>query len=287
VFEGPFAQVRDALNALTLHFQASKMTDPRRQAEDLLGDLLDYSRSQLYQCALQALDAKKQLKLKEWMERRLQGEPLAYIAGKVHFYGCLLEINSNVLIPRPETELLVDQVVNTLKNEEFQEKELWDICCGSGCIGIALKKAFPDLTVFLSDCSPEAVALASRNAAANNVTVNCLCGDLLAPFRGRKAHYVISNPPYISEVEYLTLDREVKTFEPRMALVAGQSGLEIYTRFAHELPSFLYPHAKVWLEIGYRQGDAIQELFRSLPWTNQRVKNDWAGHHRFFFLENE
>lgn len=282
-----FDHVRAAQMELVARFKERGMADPRREAEDLLGDLLDCPRSHLYQNPLQALDEETQLKLKHWAERRLQGEPLAYISGKVLFYGCLLEINSNVLIPRPETELLVDRIKSTLKKEDVQGKGLWDVCCGSGCIGIALKKCFPSLSVFLSDCSSEAVALAARNAASNGVDVTCLCGDLLAPFYGKKAHYVISNPPYISEEDYLTLDREVKDFEPRMALVGGKDGLDIYRRFARELPGFLYPHAKVCLEIGHRQGNAVTELFRSPPWKNQRVENDWAGHHRFFFLENE
>lgn len=275
------------LTEITERFKAKGMADPKRQAEDLLCDLLDCSRSQLYHLSSQPIGEEKLGIARRWAERRLRGEPLAYISGKVQFYGCRLEISPAVLIPRPETELLVDRAAAALKSEDVQGKILWDICCGSGCIGIAMKKAFPSLTVFLSDCSPEAVALASRNAIANEADVACLCGDLLAPFQGQKAHFVISNPPYISEEEYVTLDREVKDFEPRLALDGGKSGLEIYQRLADELPRFLYPHAKVWLEIGYRQGEAVKGLFHSPPWKNQRVENDWAGHHRFFFLENE
>jgi len=287
VSEDSFACVRDALTQITDRFHAQGMRDPRRQAEDLLCDLLDCSRSQLYQNPLQVLAEEQQKKAKQWAERRLHGEPLAYLSEKVRFYGCQLEINPSVLIPRPETEILVDKVVNSLKNEDVAGKSLWDVCCGSGCIGIALKKAFPALAVTLSDRSPEAAALASRNAAANDAAVSCFCGDLFSPFQGKRAHYVVSNPPYVSEEEYFMLDRGVKDFEPRMALVGGKSGLEFYARFAKELPAYLHPHAKVWLEMGYQQGDAVKRLFLPPPWKNQRVENDWAGHHRFFFLENE
>jgi len=135
------------------------------------------------------------------------------------------------------------------------------LCCGSGCIAIALKKTFPDLTVYASDLSKEALTLAARNAAANGVQIQMLEGDLLAPFAGQKAHYVVSNPPYVSEEEYSQLDREVKDFEPKLALLAGTTGLEIYERLARELPAHLFPHAQVWFEIGYRQGEACRRSF--------------------------
>lgn len=274
--------MNELVKLISDQFAAHKMTNPKRQAEDLLCDLFNCSRSELYSLK----EEKKALAL-NWMERRLAGEPLAYISEKVHFYGCDLKITPAVLIPRPETEILVDKVVNILKNEDLTDKILWDLCCGSGCIGIALKKRFPALTVYLSDYSEKATALAAHNATQNQVEVKILIGDLFAPFQGMKAHYIVSNPPYISEDEYASLDREVKDFEPRLALVAGNSGLDIYDRLARVLPSYLYPHGKVWLEIGYNQGNEVKKLFQVPFWKNQKVENDWAGHHRFFFLENE
>ncbi len=155
------------------------------------------------------------------------------------------------------------------------------------CIGIALKKRFPLLSVYLSDCSEQAVFLAEHNARTNGVEVTCLKGDLLSPFYGKKANYFICNPPYISENEYVVLEEEVKAYEPRLALTPGKTGLEIYERLSKDLPNYLYPQAKVWLEIGYQQGGAVQKIFQDFFWKRQRVENDWAGHHRFFFLEIE
>lgn len=282
-----FETVRTALTEITEAFKAGGLSNSRRQAEELLCDLLGSTRSQLLLDQNLSIPEEKRLQVQRWVERRLHGEPLAYITGHIEFYGCRLEISPAVLIPRPETEILVDKVSESLRKEDLQGKILWDLCCGSGCIGIALKKRFPSLEVSLSDCSPEAVALAARNAAANGVDVGCFCGDLVAPFKGKKAHYIVSNPPYISEKEYLTLDAEVRNFEPRIALAAGNDGLDIYRRLARELPDYLYPQGKVSLEIGYRQGEAVKEIFGGPPWKNQRVENDWAGHDRFFFLENE
>ena len=259
----------------------------KRQAEELLCDVLNCSRSDLYVNHNRLLDEKQWTIVQDWVNRRLQGVPLAYLSGKVQFYHCSLIVTPEVLIPRPETEVLVDKIVQDLKNQDLKDKILLDLCCGSGCIGIALKKRFPALSVYLSDYSSEAIALAKQNAKINQVEVTCLVGDLLSSFTPRKAHYIVCNPPYISEEEYNRLDREVKDFEPKVALLAGNTGLEIYEQLARELPACLYPGAQIWFEIGYRQGKMLNEIFRNAGWKNQRVENDWAGHNRFFFLENE
>ena len=261
--------------------------EPRREAETLLCELLHCSRSFLYLNREQFLTVQEWQRCRSWIERRLRGEPLAYLSGRIEFYGCTLAVTPAVLVPRPETELLVDKIVNSLKKESLQGRVLWDLCCGSGCIGIALKKAFPSLAVYLSDLSVEAVALAAQNAAANGVAVTVLHGDLFTPFLGMKAHYVVCNPPYISEEEYATLDRGVKDYEPRLALVGGNSGLELYERLACDLSRHLHPKAKVWLEIGYRQGETVPSLFRTIHWRKRELSHDWAGHPRFFLLENE
>lgn len=279
--------VLDALNKIAAQFRAHGIDNPIRQAEELLCDFLNCSRVSLYDPKSPYLTQKNLDTCLEWTNRRLQNEPLAYISGKVQFYDCSLMINPSVLIPRQETEILVDKVIEKLKTQELQETVLWDLCCGSGCIGIALKKRFPHLTVFLSDDSIEALDLAARNAQANGVDVTCVHGDLLIPFHGMKAHYVVSNPPYISADEYHTLEKGVKDFEPYSALVSGRTGLEFYKRLAEELPVHLHPGAHVWFEIGYQQGEAIQKLFQRPFWTRSHIENDWAGHNRFFFLEIE
>jgi release factor glutamine methyltransferase len=280
-------RVHEALSEIAATFGLHGVRDPKRQAENLLSDLLNCTHSDLFHEQNRLLSEQEWLTAQLWSRRHIEGEPLAYLCGRVHFYGCTLEITPAVLIPRPETEILVDKVVQSLKKENPTGKILWDVCCGSGCIGIALKKTFPLLSVYLSDSSEEALALALRNAAANKVDVVGLRGDLLAPFQGKKAHYVVCNPPYISEEEYAILEKEVKDYEPRLALLGGKTGLEVYERLAHDLPLYLYPQGQVWLEIGYQQGEAVQRLFSATPWKKRRLEKDWAGHHRFFFLENE
>lgn len=279
--------IQKALQEVATAFQCAGMGNAKRQAEELLCEILNCFRTQLYSNEKRTLTQEEWQTVQLWVQRRLKGEPLAYLVGKVQFYDCLIEVNPTVLIPRQETEVLVDKVVTHLKGEDVRGKILWDLCCGSGCIGIALKKALPALTVYLSDYSKQAIDLASHNAAVNKVEVISFQGDLFAPFQGKKTHYFVCNPPYISEDEYAILDREVREYEPRLALVAGITGLEFYGRLARELPHYLHPGGQGWLEIGYQQGLSVLHLFQGPPWKKGVIENDWAGHNRFFFLEIE
>jgi release factor glutamine methyltransferase len=224
---------------------------------------------------------------RERLARRGKREPLAYIHGSVEFADCTLTVNPNVLIPRQETELLVEKIAKQIAAEGIEDAILWDMCCGSGCIGIALKKRCPKLNVVMSDVSAEAVKVAQGNVQANQVDVQVLQGDLFAPFTGQRCHYFVCNPPYVSAVEYAKLEPEVHDFEPKLALVAERDGYAVYERLAQELPTFLLPGGKAWFEIGQGMGSKLLELFSAKGWKQRRVENDWAGHERFFFLENE
>lgn len=246
----------------------------------LLCDALGLSLSELYQERERLLTLDELLRICAYIERRRQGEPLAYIHGEVDFYGCKIAVTPQVLIPRPETELLVDLVVQDLEKQDLSGKVLADLCSGSGCIGVALKKRFPQLQVLLLDVSEVACAVAKENARRNGVKVEVLCGDLVEGLG--KVDYVICNPPYISRAEYRVLDVEVRQWEPREALEAGDSGLEFYQRLASELPSFLKEGAKLWLELGYAQGEAVKAIFSSGSWKQLWVGQDYAGWDRFF-----
>ncbi len=277
--------IREVLTLTSQYLEVRGIGNARREAEDLLCDALTLTRISLYMDHDRPL-SESELKLcREYLQRRGKGEPLAYIHGKVDFCGCSIEVTPAVLIPRVETELLVEKIASTLKTRDLEGQVLWDVCCGSGYIGIALKKRFPALTVHLSDLSPAAVALAKKNALRNEVEVTIHEGDLLAPFMGQRCNYFVCNPPYVAEKEYEQLSREVRDHEPRMALVADDEGYAIYQRLSIEAPPHLHPAAKVWFEIGSGMGPRLLELFRQ--WKISQVEKDWAGHDRFFFLENE
>ncbi len=252
----------------------------RRSAEELIGYALKLKRLDLYlQFDRPVLETELE-SIRQGLKRIVKGEPVEYIIGEVEFYHCVIEVNSNVLIPRPETELLVDQVCKMNLNGV-----VWDLCTGSGYIGIAIKKACPNLHVSLSDISIGALTIARKNVERNNVEVECFQGDLLEPFKGRKADVVVCNPPYVSLQDYLELDGSVKDFEPRLALVGGEDGLEFYRRLKEELPDYLNTGAKIFFEIGANQGPAVLALFSTSCWKKTRIEKDWAGHDRFFFLE--
>jgi release factor glutamine methyltransferase len=184
----------------------------RRVAEELIAFALQLKRLDLYmQFDRPVVESELEI-LRPLLKRAVKGEPVEYITGEVSFYHCSIAITKDVLIPRPETEILVDMACRQPLGQE-----VWDICTGSGSIGIAVKKACPHLAVTLSDLSEKALEVAALNAKKNEVEVELLQGDLLAPFSGRKADVVFCNPPYVSAKEYLELGRSVRDFEPEMA----------------------------------------------------------------------
>jgi release factor glutamine methyltransferase len=283
--------ILEILNLSTSYLKENGVDHARRQAEELVSEALGISRIDLYLEHDRPLAEAELNRTRSWLKRRAKGEPLAYIVGSVQFFGCQIQVTPQVLIPRQETEILVDLVAKKLKecSKEcsLEGKVLWDICCGSGCLGISLKKTFPDLKIVLSDLSHSALAVAKQNAHSNQQDVEFLQGDLLNPFEGRKADFIICNPPYVAEGEVEQLDREVRQFEPHLALIGGVTGVEFYERLANDLPHYLFPRAKVWLEIGHDQGNTIQKLFKGSYWKNSFVQNDWSGKERFFSLEIE
>ncbi|MFC2049177.1 peptide chain release factor N(5)-glutamine methyltransferase [Chlamydiota bacterium] len=253
---------------------------PRRSAEEVIADALSMKRLDLYLQFDRPLTESELPALRSAIQRRAHHEPTAYIAGKVTFAGIELKVDKSVLIPRPETEIMVETIAQTLQGISLEDKILWDMCCGSGCIGLALKARFPKLTVVLSDIRPEALKTAQLNSQND---IQFKQGDLFTPFAGESCDFFVCNPPYISEEEFSQLTPEVREWEPKRALVSGPTGLECYVRIAKELRSHLKPGGLAWLEIGSGQGKAVQALFESQGWRC-RIELDWAGHDRFCFL---
>lgn len=249
----------------------------KREAEDLICFALGIKRIDIYLNYDRPLVEEELIKCRELIKKRAQGIPSAYIIGEVSFAGCQIKVNSSVLIPRPETEILVEKCASFLAKENLEGKTLLDLCTGSGCLAIALKKRFPMLRVLASDISKEALQLARENALFNGVEIEFLEGDL----QMSSCNYFISNPPYISKKDYDNLAPTVRNFEPKEALLGGESGIEFYEKIADILPRFLHPEGKGWLEIGFDQGVAVKRLFNQ----NSLIEKDWAGHDRFLILK--
>ena len=267
------------------YLQKRGVVNARRQAEELVADLFSLKRIELYMQFDRPLNDEELAECRGRLRRRGLREPLQYIHGFVEFFECQIEVNRNALIPRQETELFVEKVAERFSSRGAMV--LWDVCCGSGCIGIALKRHFPDWTVTLADLSPQALALAKRNAQRNGAAVRLLEGDLLTPFADERADLICCNPPYVSQKEYCQLEPEVRDFEPRQALVAGETGLEFYERLRRSVVSHLARPGWAAFEIGAGQGAALESLFKEIAGAKITIEKDLAGEERFFFLEIE
>ena len=194
------------------------------------------------------------------IERRLAGEPIQYITGEAEFYGLPFHVNRDVLIPRPETEHLVEKAMALAA--EFVRPKIVDVGTGSGAIAVALAHALPFAEITATDISADAQAVAKANVARNGVAdrVRFFKGDLLEAVAGEHFDIVISNPPYVPEIDHATLDVEVRDYEPTQALFAGEDGLQIYRRLIPAAFDALVPGGYLALEIGYGQRAGIEAL---------------------------
>ncbi|MCY4042961.1 MAG: peptide chain release factor N(5)-glutamine methyltransferase [Candidatus Dadabacteria bacterium] len=207
------------------------------------------------------------------VRRRLDGEPCAYTTGFKEFFSLRFEVSPAVLIPRPETETLVEEALRMLSPGE----RALDIGTGCGCAAVALKKNMPGAIVGASDISPEALEVAKRNARAHSANISFTPGDMLSPFEDNCADMVVSNPPYVSEREFEALPREVRDFEPEGALVSGENGFEHIRKVVSSAPRVLRNGGRCIVEVGEGQADGCAEIFRLCGFTRVTTARDLAG----------
>ena len=252
--------------------------DERLTAGLLLGHVLGIDRTQLLIRSNEALGTTDRQVFLRLIERRAAGEPLQYITGRQEFYGLDFLVTPDVLIPRPETEFLVERVIDLSRSSgEFL---VVDVGTGSGCIAVTLARHIEKARVVAIDVSEAALAVAAENAARHGVAgrIEFLKGDLLAPL-GRpdlagQIDCIASNPPYISPADVATLQREVKEWEPHRALFADEDGLGFYRRLLEEGPTVLKPGAHLVCEIGYAQVEAITRMLDARVWQLVDVTDD-------------
>ena len=221
----------------------------------------------------------------ENFEKRRRRIPLAQILGRQSFYGLDFFVNEDVLIPRADTECLVDLVLedyaDLAKQAGSSSLNILDLCTGSGCIGISVAKHLPYQELLLVDLSEKALAVAKKNAEKHlgeNVTL--LQSDLLTGVQGKKFSLLLSNPPYIVSRVIPGLDREVSEYEPKMALDGGEDGLVFYRRIAKDAKAVLLPGARLYLEIGYDQGESVKDIFQKEGYEAVEVFPDLSGNPR-------
>lgn len=260
----------------------------RLQSELLLAHLLRMPRMKLYLNFDRVLTAPETDALREFIKRRGQREPLQHITGSTSFCGLEIAVNRHVLVPRPETEMLVELGVNFLSAHNAQPPACLDFCTGSGCIAIALAAKCPGAGIVATDVSTEALALARENSVRNNVAerIEILAGEGFAVLAaGRRFDLIISNPPYISSAEIATLEPEVRDFDPRIALDGGADGLDFYRLIASQAGAFLKSGGKIMLEFGDGQAGAVREIFEIEKWIVEAVKEDYSHRARILIAK--
>jgi len=271
-------RILDVINKTTPYFEKAGIESPRLTIELLLAHLLKRKRLELYLEFERELEENTLESLREMVKRRAAGEPVQYITGEAEFCGLRFAVDCRVLIPRPETELLVEAVV------ERKPSKIVDVGTGSGCIAVALAKELPSAEVTGIDASLEALEVATANVKRHGLEkkVRLLPGDLLQKLPDSfTADAIVSNPPYIASGELAKLPREVKDFEPVRALVAGEDGLEVIRRLVMTAKRFLSsPNGFVALEMGAGQRAAVEELFVGAGYTVAQVLKDLQGHER-------
>jgi release factor glutamine methyltransferase len=270
-------RILDVINKTTPFFEKHGIENPRLNIELLLAHLLNKKRLELYLEFERALDEPTLERLREFVRRRATGEPLQYIIGSVEFCGLEFAVDRRVLIPRPETEHLVEVTL------EQKPQRIVDVGTGSGCIAVTLAKRLPAAQVWAIDSSADALDVARANAIRHGAEKNIrfLAGNLLHALpAGVTVDVVVSNPPYIASGELATLPKEVRDFEPVQALVAGVDGLEAYRQLIPQAVARLAPAGCVVLELGAGQRGAVERLLSDAGCAVSSVVKDLQGHER-------
>lgn len=257
------------------------------EAKMLLSSILGYDSLNLLNHLQETVSDDKIETYKKLIEARLNNKPLQYIIGTTNFYGLELIVNENVLIPRFETEELVENTKKLieLKFPSNSKLNILDLCCGSGAIGLAIKNFFPNSTVMMSDISKKALEVAKLNSKKLNIETRIIESDLFSNI-DEKFDVIISNPPYIKNYE--EIEDIVKNNEPALALYGGIEGLDYYERILKEISKYLNKNFIIAFEIGYTQKEKIIELInKNLNNVEITAKKDMSDKDRMIFITNK
>jgi release factor glutamine methyltransferase len=269
--------IESVLRWATDDFRGRGIESPRLDAELLLGRALGVTRIQLIVDAKRVLEPEELARVRDLVKRRRAREPIAYILGEREFYGRVFRVDRRVLVPRPDTEALVDVALERTRPVSMSMRAL-DVCTGSGCVAITLGRERPTATVFGSDTSADALSVARANAerlGAYNVAWRH--GDLFAAVEpARRFDLVTANPPYIATADIDALPPDVRDYEPRLALEAGEGGLAILERLVTDAPRHLVVGGVLAIEVGAGQARAVTDLFERAGFRDVDVRRDYG-----------
>lgn len=267
--------------------------DAKIDAEELYCFLTGIDKVGLFLKANEEVDKETEEKYLDLIRRRAERIPLQHITGVQEFMGYTFKVNENVLIPRQDTETLVQEAAKAIQTTpkeklSFIEKlkggkewEVLDLCCGSGAVGISLAKICSNITVTATDISEKALEVAEENAKKLRTKIKFIKGDLFAPVENKQFDMIVSNPPYIRTAMISILQEEVKKHEPLLALDGGKDGLNFYRTIVEKAPEYLKPNGILLMEVGHDQGEDLRKMIRdSGEFTPAEVIKDLPGKDR-------
>ena len=259
------------------------ITEAKTDAEILLCGVLNITRNKLTTIRQETLNQEQYKKYQKYINRRIAREPVAYILGKTEFMGLQFKVDNTVLIPRQETELIVELANDIIKKNNIST--VLDLCTGSGCIAVSIAKYNPNILVTSVDISSKALSIAKENAVINEVNqqINFIESNMFNNIVGKKFDIIISNPPYIMLDEYKKLEKEI-FFEPKIAFLAGTDGLDFYRVIAKKVKYFLNENGVLLLELNANISLQIADLFRKFIFT--KIKKDYSGLDRILIVQN-
>jgi release factor glutamine methyltransferase len=273
----------EAINNAATRFTAAGIGTPRLDAEVLLRHALNKDRAWLLTHFHDTLEEEIRRIFEQAVERRTKREPLQYITGKQEFWGLEFAVSPEVLIPRPETELIIETVLNSLRDRD-KACTLVDLCTGSGCIAVVLASELPAARVIATDKSTKALAVARENASSHDVLDRILFieGDLTAPLESLdidgQVDIIVSNPPYVRSDDYPTLQPEVKDYEPALALFGGPKGTEVHQRIINAAVRYLKSNGLLIMEMGIGQAETLaNNLKEDGRYRSLEILRDLAG----------
>ena len=280
--DGQIWNIGRLINWTSQYLTESGSDSARLDTEVLLSEVLGCERIMLYTRFEEDPGDNVRAKFRELVKQRAAGCPVAYLVGHKEFFSLKFKVTTDTLIPRPDTEDIVQNVLDLTKGNLVEPNAIADIGTGSGILAVTLARERPQVQFVASDISDAALTIARDNAAFHAVAdrIEFRCGDLCTPLENQAFDVIVSNPPYVSEAEFEQCDRTVKEFEPRQALVAGPTGLEIYQRLVPEAKDRLHPNGWLVLETSPMLAESLKQLLAEQGYRNVDIKPDHSGNPR-------
>ncbi len=261
---------RDILRELSVE-------NPELEASLLLSKTLDIATADIYSHPQREVPSEKIKEFKQLLNRRLKREPIAYILGEREFYSRSFIVTSDVLIPRPETETLVEEALNIIKT--ISRPIVVDVGTGSGCIAVTIGCECENARMFATDISFEALFIAETNSERHNIAkrISFICANFLSCFKEESVDIVVSNPPYVSHSDFFRLESDVKDFEPKVSLFGGEDGLTCIKKIVYQAGKILKNGGRCIVEVGASQSEIVSEIFKGVGFKKVSTVKDLTG----------